>query len=345
MNTKKNNNKLDAILSEKINLAQMPTPIQKLDRLSKELGGPEIYIKRDDLTGMLASGNKVRKLEFIANKAVKEGVEILITCGGIQSNHVRATAVVATRLGLKSHLVVAGKPSSAPTGNLLLNQLIGANISYQPGLELDGLVDQMEKLKIEYQNKGKKAEIIPLGGSDAVGSLGYLSAFIEISTQCRGKKIQPDHIIIPAGSGGTQAGLIMGKVLQNSNCNIIGINVRCNNFYFEDVVHSIISEFERRYNISIPLYADSIKNIDGYVGEGYAVSRPEELKFIAKIARMEGIVLDPVYTGKAFYGLCQEIQKGTFKKGETVLFIHTGGLFGLFSRGAEFQQHVFDNPM
>ncbi|MCD4676757.1 MAG: D-cysteine desulfhydrase family protein, partial [Desulfobacula sp.] len=324
---------------------QMPTPIQKLDRLSKELGGPEIYMKRDDLTGMIASGNKVRKLEFIAYKAMEKGADVLITCGGIQSNHVRATVVVATRLGLKSHVVVAGLPSFEPTGNLLLNLLMGADITYQSGMELDALVDQMEKLKIEYQSKGQRAEIIPLGGSDAVGSLGYLSAFREMSNQFKEKKIQPDHIILPSGSGGTQAGLIMGKIFQNSSCNIIGINVRCNNSYFENVIHSIMSEFEENHDIKIPSYSDTIKNIDGYVGDGYAVSRPEELEFIARVAKTEGIILDPVYTGKGFYGLCQEIQKGRFKKGEKVLFVHTGGLFGLFSRGAEFQQHVFNKQI
>lgn len=328
---------MEFIFPQKISLANLPTPIHKMERLSQQWNGPEIYVKRDDFTGMEFSGNKVRKLEFVAAHALQEQYDVLITCGGMQSNHSRATAAVAARLGLKSHLILRGTPPEGPDGNLFLDLLLGANVSYiSDEAAPEDLTAAMEQAAEEYASQGRKALLIPLGASNALGSVGYVAAIREMMTQFQAMTITPDYIIAATGSGGTLAGLILGKKLFGLSSQIVGVNVCADAAYFHQEIANIIREFCELYQVDLSLDAQDYRIIDGYVGAGYALSRPEERKFIVRVAQTEGIILDPTYTGKAFYGLAQEIQKGTFKAGETMLFIHTGGLYGLFAKAPEF---------
>lgn len=324
----------------RISIAQLPTPIQKLERLSSFLGGPEIYIKRDDFTGMAISGNKVRKLEFVLAEAISQGCDTLITCGGIQSNHARATAAVAAHLGLKAHLVLAGESTKKPDGNYFLDLLLGSEVSFYPTDDMDVLNEHMNTLASYYEKEGRTPFIVPLGASSGTGSLGYVYSVQEMSKQFEELGFEPDYIVVASGSGGTQAGLIIGKELFGISSQIIGINVRCDEMYFHKEISRIFNEFRHQHgNVSSTKL--NINIIDGYVGNGYAKTRPEEMKFIAHLAKTEGLILDPTYTGKAMYGLSREIQKGTFRKKQKLLFIHTGGLFGLFPYGEQFYNEIY----
>lgn len=318
-------------IPEKINIANLPTKIEKLERLTQELGGPTIFIKRDDETGTEVSGNKIRKLEFSVKEAIDNGCNLLITCGGLQSNHCRATAAIAAKLGIKSSLVLRGSIDEHYDGNLFLNHLLGADIKYITAEEYKyRRISIMEDLKSEYEAKGFKPYIIPEGASNGIGTFGYLNAMKEIINQEKQLGIHFDKIVIAVGSGGTHAGLLLGSKLLNHKCEIYGINVCDDEDYFKDRIYHILNESMDYLNVNLSFSKEEINIIDGYVGRGYALSSPENLEFILHLAKLEGVILDPVYTGKAMYGLAEEIKKGTFNKEENILFIHTGGLFGLY---------------
>ncbi len=322
-------------MPDKIPIAQLPTPIQRLMRISAECGGPEIHIKRDDLTGMALSGNKIRKLEFVLAQALQEGTDVLITCGGLQSNHARATAAVAPLFGMKAHLVLRGSPPQIPDGNLFLDRLLGAEITYVPEAESTDLTLAMYDIAQHYTARGETPYVIPMGASDATGALGYVAAIQEMVCQFATMKSYPDAIVVACGSAGTLAGLLIGKKIFDLSCDILGISVSADSAYFQKTVRQIVDEFCGLYR-DINLHESDIQVLDDYVGDGYGQSRPEELRFIAHIAKSEGILLDPTYTGKALYGLVQEIRKGRFAKGQNVLFIHTGGIFGLMAAAPNF---------
>ena len=318
-------------LPEKISLANLPTKIEKLERLTEYLGGPTIYIKRDDQTGSELSGNKVRKLEFAVKEAQTQGCNLLITCGGIQSNHARATAAVAAKLGMKSCLVLRGDKNTVPDGNHFLNLLLGADIRYvSPEDYKNSRMEIMESIKREFENSGFKPYIIPEGASNGIGTFGYYVAMEEIIKQQKEMGVKFDGIVLAVGSGGTYAGLqLANKAFENSG-KIYGVNVCDNEEYFVNKIYEILIESKKYYNEEIDKIKAEISIIYGYVGAGYAKSRPEELEFINFIAKLEGLILDPVYSGKAMYGMAQEIKKGRFKEYKNLLFIHTGGIFGLF---------------
>ncbi|MEG0771920.1 D-cysteine desulfhydrase family protein [Clostridium sp.] len=318
-------------IPEKINIANLPTKIEKLERLTQELGGATIFIKRDDETGTEVSGNKIRKLEFSVKEAIDKGCDLLITCGGLQSNHCRATAAIAAKLGIKSSLVLRGSMDDNYDGNLFLNRLLGADIKYITPEEYKyKRIAIMEDLKSEYEAKGFKPYIIPEGASNGIGTFGYLNAMKEIISQEKELGIHFDKIVIAVGSGGTHAGLLLGSKLLNHNCEIYGINVCDDEDYFKDRIYHILNESMDYLNVNLGFSKEEINIIHGYVGRGYALSSPENLEFILHLAKLEGVILDPVYTSKAMYGLAEEIKKGTFNKEENILFIHTGGLFGLY---------------
>ncbi len=322
---------------ERVELARTPTPIQPLNRLSEKLKGPQIYIKRDDLTGSGLSGNKVRKLEFVLSEALDRGADTVITCGGIGSNHARATAVAARQLGLKPVLVLRGKPGRYPDGNLLLDSLLGAELHFISRADYaSARQDIMYSLAHRFEKQGRRAYVIPEGASFDTGVWGYVKAFFEILEQSQQGRFNFDAIVTAVGSGGTQAGLLVGKKLSNWSGEIWGINVCDDEAYFQERIESILSDFSRKYRTPISVRRQEIRLIDGYVGRGYALSRPEELSVIQEVARLEGIFLDPTYTGKAMFGLMDQIQKGRFQKGQRILFVHTGGLFGLFPKRAMF---------
>jgi len=317
----------------KLSLANLPTPIEKMDRLSKLWGGPEIYVKRDDLTGMALSGNKIRKLEFVIADAQKSGVDMLITCGGIQSNHARATAVAATKLGMKSYLVLRGQEGGEVDGNLLLDFLVGAKVKYITPEDYANRVDEiMSELAADLKREGHHPYVIPEGASNELGTMGYLAATAEIRKQLKEMNLRIDYLICAVGSGGTHAGLLLGQKLYQQNYQVIGFNVCDDEAFFVNKISRIASGAIEKFEIDVDFKSEDIQIIDGYVGEGYALNRQEEIDFIKQIALTEGLILDPVYTGKVLFGLQDQISKGRFKKGERILFIHTGGLFGLFPK-------------
>lgn len=317
----------------KISLANLPTPIEKLERLSQQWGGPEIYVKRDDLTGMALSGNKIRKLEFLMADAREQDADLLITCGGVQSNHARATAVAATKLGMKSYLILRGQEGDDADGNLFLDLLVGAKVKYISAEDYATRVDEiMAETAGDLKKDGYHPYIIPEGASNDLGTMGYLAATEEITTQLNKFNLNIDYIICADGSGGTHAGLLLGQKFFDQNYQVIGINVCDDEAFFVEKINRISGQAIKRFRLKIDIQKADIKVIDGYVGEGYALNRQEEIDFIREVASLEGLILDPVYTAKTLYGLKDQIAKGRFKIGEKILFIHTGGLFGLFPK-------------
>ncbi len=328
-------------LPEKISFANLPTPIQKLNRLSKEVG-KEIFVWRDDLTGFVESGNKVRKLEFLVSEAIQKQADTLITCGGIQSNHARATAYVARRAGLDVSLILRDPrdPSimsqSTISGNLLLNQLCRAHIIHVPyndylaaGSSYTSFLEQ-EALRLKI--KCKNPYIIPEGGSSPLGCLGYAAAVPEMLhtwQNVTGEKA-PDALFFAVGSGGTYAGLHLGFQLNGlSTEKLYAINICDNAEYFNDKVTGLLDAATEQFHFDA---TDRYMQIlDGYVGQGYALATDDDLLFYSKIASEEGLLLDPVYTGKAFQGMINEIKKNPSRFGKKILFLHSGGTFATFA--------------
>ncbi len=315
----------------KIDLAQTPTPLQYLERASARWGGGHrLWVKRDDLTGCTLSGNKVRKLEFIAAHATDNGYDTLITCGGLQSNHCRATAFAGAQLGLAVHLLLRGEPPLAPEGNLLLDHLAGATVSTYPKKQyVEEISELFQTWEQHYAGLGRKALIVPTGGSDGIGAWGYIAACEELLADFTANHIQQAHIVTASGSGGTQAGLTLGAVLHGLPARVWGINVCDDEQYFLDKVAADAQDWRERYP-GVPEADIRANVIDGYVGQGYGIASDEIFALIAELAALEGLVLDPVYTGKAFGGMLAEIAAGRFAGCRDIIFVHTGGIFGLF---------------
>lgn len=319
---------------ERVNLAQTPTALEKMDRLSEKYG-VEIYFKRDDYTGTELSGNKVRKLEFILHHALHLGADTVITCGGAQSNHCRATAFAAKKLGMKAVLLLrTPDPENPPAieANILLDCLAEAKIIWitpeqyqQRNLYFASVAEQVFK-------EGGSAYIIPEGGSNALGSWGYIAAVEELNTDIEslGDDI-PTTLISALGSGGTTAGLALGNKLLDADFRVVGVNVCDDEAYFRQVINRIIDDFHSKYLDQPLVTAEGYEILDGYVGRGYALSQPQELEALRDLAQLEGVVLDPVYTGKAYYAMISELEKNPECFGPRIVFVHTGGLFGLFS--------------
>ncbi len=323
--------------ASKVKLANLPTPISKATRFSAELGA-EVYIKRDDFTGIEISGNKVRKLEYVFKQVLEQGYKSVITTGGLQSNHCRATTAVATKLGLKTTLLLRKTEDPIVEGNFFLDKLFGAEIIFCTPDEYRQSRNQiMNKIALEKQNNGEKCFVVPEGASFGIGSMGYFNAMEEILDQEKEMGIVFDTIVSATGSGGTYSGLYLANKYFNLNKTIIGFSVCDDSHYFKNHINNINKEAIDYLDKEIDLTTDDIHINDKYSGIGYAISRPEELEFIEYFARLEAIVLDPVYTGKAMYGLYNEIKAGTFDNAGNILFIHTGGLFGLFPKQSQFE--------
>lgn len=315
-------------LPKYIELANLPTKIDKLHNLSRILD-KDIYIKRDDQTGTEVSGNKVRKLEFAVKEALDNECDFLITCGGIQSNHARATAAVAAKLGLGSYLVLRGSEDNDCEGNLFLDKILGARIKFVTTDEYKNKrTEIMEEIKNDLAKEGHKAYILPEGASNGIGSMGYFKAMEEILEQEKQLNLKFDSIISTVGSGGTYAGLYYANKAYNNNATIYGFNIAGDSDHFKEVVSNLLVEMDKYTGEQSNTKMEEIDIIDGYAGLGYALSQQKEIDFIKFFAKLEGIILDPVYTGKAMYGLVEEIKKGTFNKSKNILFIHTGGIFG-----------------
>lgn len=309
----------------RLRLANLPTPIQKLVRLSDELG-VNVYLKRDDFTGTEVSGNKIRKLEYSIADALNQGCDTLITAGGVQSNHCRATAAAAAKLGLGCDLVVRGEDPKSIEGNLFMDKALGARVHLiSPEQSREEKMDEVVK---NLKNQGHKPYLIPVGASNAVGSLGYAAAIEEITKQEHELGVEFDTIVIAVGSGGTYSGLWFENQKQGAKRKIYGFAVDHNEEIFVETISDIIKEMYRNEGLEEPQRLNDILINDEYIGTGYAKSRPEEMDFIMKVSREHGFLLDPVYTGKGFYGMVSEIEKGSFKDAKNILFINTGGLQG-----------------
>lgn len=325
---------------DRIPLAQTPTPIQRLLRTEKR-SGPELWVKRDDLTGIELSGNKIRKLEFLFAEAKSEGADTVITCGGEQSNHCRATALAATRLGLKSVVVLrTADPQSPPptTGNILLDRLAGAEIVWISRADWARRAEILAREADRVRGDGGVPYVIPEGGSNAVGLWGYVGCAEELDFQL--KALRPcarTTILYACGSGGTGAGLIVGAAMlgwRERGIAVCGINVCDDRDYFVTRIGEICNEAHQRFAIPA-ITEDDIDIIDGFVGRGYAISRPEELSTLRDLARTESLILDPVYTGKAYFGMTETLSRDPERFGDRVVFLCSGGIFGLFPQAAE----------
>ena len=321
-------------------LANLPTKIEKLERLSAEFG-TNIWLKRDDHTGSEISGNKVRKLEYLAKDAVNKGCNLLITCGGIQSNHCRATVAVATKLGMKSAVLLRISEHPPVKGNYFLDKLMGADVKFCTREEYSNHRGEiMEAMADEYRKQGYNPYVIPEGASNELGTLGYYNCMNELVQQEKELGVTFDTVVVATGSGGTAAGLYLANEIHNYGKRVVSMAVCDDIEYFTNIIHNI-STGALQY---LPEYKDAtlernhIEVIDKYVGLGYAISRPEELEFIKHVARKEAVILDPVYTGKAMYGVYNELKEGGKLVGsKNILFIHTGGMFGLFPVSEQFE--------
>ena len=322
----------------RIPLAQTPTPLQLLSRLSDSHGcGHRLWVKRDDLTGFTLSGNKVRKLEFITAAARQQGCDTLITCGGVQSNHCRATALAGAQLGFRVHLILRGEAPEDIDGNLFLNHLAGATVSHYSRSEYtSGLDDLFEFWRAHYEEQGGSTHCIPTGGSDGIGIWGYVAASLELCEDMEREGIEKAHVVCAAGSGGTQAGLSLGAALHDVDMTVWGVNVCEDEAWFLNKTAEDIGDWAQRQECESPEGVD-VRVIGGYVGPGYGQAGSEVFDTIGMVARQEGLVLDPVYTGKAFHGMLEQIAAGRFEGCRDILFVHTGGTFGLLP-----QRHHFD---
>uniref|UniRef100_A0A7C3YT43 D-cysteine desulfhydrase family protein n=1 Tax=candidate division WOR-3 bacterium TaxID=2052148 RepID=A0A7C3YT43_UNCW3 len=302
-----------------LSLASKPTPIQKI-----RFGDYEIHIKRDDLTGLITSGNKVRKLEFLLADALNKKAKVIVTCGNIQSNHVRATLYLSNILGLKGVAILNGKKPKFPEGNTFLDYLFTDEIYFLNDEEYEKKEEFAENLISKYRSKGIDAYFIPTGGSNGIGCLGYTEAMIEMVDYIKNQGI--DALFCAVGSGGTYAGLLIGRYISGLDIPIYGILVDETKEYFLKKITGIIKEAERVLGRKLEIGENEILLIEGYKGSGYAIPYKEEIEIIWKLAR-RGILLDPVYTGKAFYGMIKEKERLNYTN---PLFIHTGGIFSLF---------------
>jgi len=325
----------------RIAMANTPTPLQRMDRLSRQVG-VEIFFKRDDYTGSELSGNKIRKLEFLMADAKAKGADTVLSCGGAQSNHCRAVALAAVRAGFASLLLLrTDDPDHPPAfeGNILLDALAGAGIVWITPDQYRQRDRIFEREADRLKDRGRKPYIIPEGGSTALGAWGYVCAAAELVEDLKridGGEGKPTTVICATGSGGTLAGLALGARLSDFPLRVAGVNVCDDRDYFMRIIDGICEEFDRTWPMGKDAGPPAYEIVDGYVGRGYALSRPEELAATRDLVRLEGVVLDPVYTGKAYFGMLAELARDRKRFGERIVFVHTGGLFGLFPIAEQF---------
>jgi D-cysteine desulfhydrase len=307
--------------------------LEKLTRLSAELGGPDIYMKRDDLLGLAAGGNKTRKLEFLVADALGQGADTLITCGAVQSNHCRLTLAAAVKEGLRCRLVleerVPGSYSAEASGNNFLFQLLGVEkVKVVPGGS--NMMEEMEQVADELATEGRKGYVIPGGGSNPIGATGYVSCAEEILHQLFLRGLTIDRVVTASGSGGTHAGLVAGFHGTNAGIPIVGINVSRTKEVQEDLIYDLAQRTAEHVGVATKVPRENVLCFSDYVGPGYSLPTPAMIEAVQMLARIENVLMDPVYTGKAMAGLIDLTRKEYFKKGERVLFLHTGGSPALY---------------
>lgn len=320
---------MTARLPARIRLAYGPTPIERVRRLGDELG-IELYVKRDDLTGFAESGNKVRKLEFLVREALDQGADTLITVGALQSNCCRATAAIAARLGLRCVLGLRGERTPSADGNLLLARLFGADAVFVSPAEVDQPDALFARLTERVRQAGGRPYVIPESGSNEVGVLGYAAVVEELLAQIADGAPAPDTIVIAAWSGGSLAGLYLGKALFGLSAEIYGVPVAFEAAAIRDHVWTTVRKAGARFDLDVSLAPEAIRLLDGHQGLGRAGTRPEELAMVERAAREAGLLLEPVYTAKAVLALLDRARRAPGSLGRRILFLHTGGGFGVF---------------
>ncbi len=324
----------------RIHLAHLPTPLEPMENLSRELGGPNLWIKRDDCTGMSTGGNKTRKLEYLMADALEQGADIVLTQGATQSNHARQTAACCARLGVDCHILLEDRTESNNdnynyNGNVFLDHLHGATTEKRGG-GLD-MAAEMETVAEKFRSQGRNAYTIPGGGSNPIGALGYVNCAMELITQANDADLRIDHLVHATGSAGTQAGLITGLQGMNAGVPLLGVGVRAPKEKQEENVYNLaVATAEKVGCPGAVKREDVVANCD-YVGEGYGIPAPSTIEAITMLAKLEGILLDPVYSGKGMAGLIDLCRKGQFERDQNVVFLHTGGSAALFG-----YTHAFD---
>ena len=322
----------------RVSLAHLPTPLEHLPRLSEHLGGPQIWVKRDDCTGLGTGGNKTRKLEFLVADAIEQKADVIITQGAVQSNHARQTAAAACKVGMDCELIFERRVEDADeayktSGNVLLDRIFGANIrEVDKGSDMDAA---MESLAEELRAEGRNPYIVPGGGSNTIGALGYVDCALEFMAQANQAGVVIDHVVHATGSAGTQAGLAVGLKMTNSGIPLLGIGVNAPKDAQEEKVWKLAQETAEYVGApGCVQREDIIANCD-YVGPGYGVPTQEMNDAVLLLARLEGLLFDPVYSGKGLAGLIDLVKKGHFGDDGNIVFVHTGGVAGLFGYSAQ----------
>ncbi len=317
----------------RVKLAHLPTPLELLPNLSSKLGGPNIYIKRDDCTGLGTGGNKTRKLEFLIADAIRKDADVIITQGAVQSNHARQTAAAAAKMGMACEILLENRTEYTDrdyldSGNVFLDRLFGARIShFSKDTDMDAA---MSKRADELSQAGRKPYIIPGGGSNPIGALGYVNCALELLNQANEQGLKIDHVVTATGSAGTQAGLVVGLEATNSGIPLLGIGVRAPKLKQEENVYRLACETAELMKMPGVVSRDRVIANSDYVGDGYGLPTPSMIEAVLMMAREEAILMDPVYSGKGLAGLVDHVRNGFFDKGQNVVFLHTGGSAGLF---------------
>ncbi len=316
-----------------LSLAHLPTPLELMPRLSAALGGPQLWVKRDDATGLAMGGNKVRKLEYLIADAQAQRADIVLTPGATQSNHCRQTVAAAARAGLDCELLLERRfPDRSVEyqagGNVLLDRLLGAAITHlDPGTDMSAaLEDRTAALKAD----GRQPYAIPLGGSSVIGAMGYRTAAVEILRQAEELSLDISEIVHATASGGTQAGLVAGLAIKRSEVPVYGMSAGAPASYLAPLVRDLAEGVIARVGIEREIAPDAVVVDDGYVGEAYGVPTAQMREAVELVASTEGLLLDPVYSGKAMAGLIDRVRAGRYESGDNVVFIHTGGTPALF---------------
>ena len=327
----------------RLRFAHLPTPLEPMENLSRLLDGPNIWVKRDDCTGLAGGGNKTRKLEFLMADAEQQGADTIITQGAVQSNHARQTAAIAAKLGYECYLLLENRtgsddPDFLANGNVLLDDIYNARLSDFPaGTDMN---QEMLSLAKELRAAGKKPYIVPGGGSNRIGALGYVNAAYELVGQCNDQGLKVDHIVHATGSTGTQAGLVTGLTAIHRGIDLMGISVRAPKEAQEENVYRLACETAELIGSSAALNRSDVVANSDYVGEGYGMPTDGMIEAVEMTARHESILLDPVYSGKAMAGLIDLVRQGFYRRDENIVFIHTGGAQALSGYRSLFGQRV-----
>ena len=325
----------------RLHFAHLPTPLEPMENLTKLLGGPKLWIKRDDCTGLGTGGNKTRKLEFLMAEALAQGADTIVTQGATQTNHGRQTAAIAAKLGLRCIILLESRVQTddqdyLANGNVLLDKLYGAELrDYPAGGDMNAA---MEPVGEEIRKAGGKPYLIPGGGSNAVGALGYVNCAMEVTYQANERSLRIDHFVHATGSAGTQAGLVVGFEALNSHIPVLGIGVRAPKSKQEENVYNLAVKVADKLDVKGGIDRARVAANSDYVGGGYGVPTDSMVEAVQLFARHESILLDPVYSGKGAAGLIDLVRKGQFSKSDNVVFLHTGGATGLFAYRQTFER-------